>query len=144
MIPTDLTDYRLDCWEVPRARVLTAQRTGADSQAFGTVFSDWPGDELRRDVLERALDNCAIDGVVRCLPRAELDHARLLDVETRSGRHLRIHLDQGFGYWRVSDRSNKAFDFSQSSQHQAQAIAEMDVAVQGSRYPTYVFVTSRE
>jgi hypothetical protein len=133
-----------DRWEVPRVRVVTAQRAGIDVHASGTVFSDWSADEMRRDVLERSLDNCAIDGVVRCIPRADLDHARLFDIETKSGKHLRIHLDQGFGYWRASHRANKAFDFSQSPQHQAQAIAEMDIAVQGSRYPTYVFVTSRD
>ena len=75
-------------------------------------------------------------------------HARLLEVHFVSGRKLRLRLDQGLSYWRISrsaDYRSKTFNFMQTdAKQQAEALLRVDVPIAGDEHATQIFIRTFE
>ena len=72
--------------------------------------------ETRTEVLSALIPGAK----VRVLPKGELPHYRALRADLADGRRLEILLDQGFGAWRVDEKTRH--DFNASSTAQARSI----------------------
>ena len=75
-------------------------------------------------------------------------HARLLQVHFVSGQKLRLRLDQGLSYWRISrsaDYRSKTFNFMQTyAKQQASALLRADVPIAGDEHATQIFIRTFE
>ena len=71
-------------------------------------------------------------------------HARLLEVHFMSGQKLRLRLDQGISYWRISrsaDYRSKTFNFMQTdAKQQAAALLRVDLPIAGDEHATQIFI----
>jgi hypothetical protein len=124
----------------------SAVRQDGQKWLGGKVFADWPTSQMRDAVVELVLQPF---GKAKINSSQKLQHSRVLELLFSTGEVLRVRLDQGVSYWRVSSWSKGGangtwFNFANlNAAVQAKAIAEMEVWVEGQIAPTQVFVKVR-
>ncbi|WP_418024483.1 hypothetical protein ACNKFW_01150 [Paracoccus sp. TD-10] len=91
------------------------------------LHDTFPADTARREVMCQLVPGAD----VRLLTKAKMAHNRSLAITLKDGRQLTIHLDQGFGGWRVDGVHRH--DFSASEAAQARAISVAVFGVSGDK-----------
>ncbi len=91
------------------------------------LHDTFPADTARREVMCQLVPGAD----VRLLAKAKMAHNRSLAITLKDGRQLTIHLDQGFGGWRVDGVHRH--DFSASEAAQARAISVAVFGVSGDK-----------
>jgi hypothetical protein len=93
----------------PGLKLTIATERVGDDHASDTrplpIYLNWPSSDLQRNVLRVLFDLDA--GRDPCLDKSDLPHDRFLRLTWPSGPRLRISLDQGFGFLRVSGQVPK-------------------------------------
>jgi hypothetical protein len=77
--------------------------------------------------------------------KKQVPHWRAFSIRFADHRTLRVRLDEGVSYWRLSPSSKSGpkalyFDFDRVAAVQAKALQTLDVAVEGKPVPQPVFV----
>ncbi|RWR05441.1 DEAD/DEAH box helicase [Paenirhodobacter populi] len=91
------------------------------------LHDTFPSDSTRREVMCQL----APGAEVNLLVKAKMPHSRSLMITLKDGRKLTIHLDQGFGGWRVDGAHRHDFGASQAAQAKAISIAVFGVGGDG-------------
>lgn len=101
----------------------------ADRSREGSRFlhDAFPADSTRREVMCQLLPGSEVN----LHAKAKMPHSRSLAITLKDGRQLTIHLDQGFGGWRVDGVHRHDFGASESAQ--ARAISAAVFGVTGDR-----------
>jgi len=110
------------------------------------VWHDWEDLASRDAALIGGLAGVGVNGRLATPEKHQTSHGRLLVVEFDAGKTLLLRFDQGVSYWRLdrsAHRSAGRFDFSSDTQSQADALAAMNIKIEGSPQPTQVFVSVR-
>ncbi len=108
------------------------------------LWDDWEDQATRIEVVETLLGGIGaeLDGQFNDDRRQA--HARLFEVRFASGKKLRLRLDQGIAYWRVSrsaEYRSKTFNFAEvDARRQALALLRADVPLAGDEHPTQIFI----
>jgi len=73
-----------------------------------------------------------------------MDHSRFIEIGFESGKILTVRFDQGVSYWRSAYKNPKKltyFDlYSEDIEGQSSHLAELNIIIEGSALPTYLFV----
>lgn len=137
-----------DEWEARTVSVTLAPLPEARVQRRPSqYFDNWLSDVHRREALESAFEYCGIELDLIESDKRDAIHARVLEIELRSGKRVRIWLDQGFSYWKMATPStfrhsggDRSFPFHAGPEVQAKAICEAGFYVEGQTFQTYIFV----
>ncbi|CAB1369121.1 DEAD/DEAH box helicase [Denitratisoma oestradiolicum] len=139
-----------DRWDNPELVITTtAVRSGGESRAFNTVYSDWPDLSVRDEVTKESFEYLGLQTKVLVPSKFSVQHGRVLEVKFSNGKVLTVRMDQGVSYWRVVQCTGPKkfptwFDFSRSNvDDQVKAIVEMTVPIEGGALPTEIFVKLR-
>jgi len=119
-------------------------------QPSSTIKHDWVSASDLRSVISAWLEVAA--GIVphvhlKQKPH-ELQHSRVISIKWASGKHTRIILDQGMGYWapRMTRRDELNFDFNRPLQDQLQQMVDKYRAVlmiNGGSWPTFITLETK-
>jgi replicative superfamily II helicase len=124
-------------------------RDGGEKSLAGKVYSDWPKTATRDAVATLVLESLSNKGSIKASDKIAVQHGRVLEIVFSCGQSLVVRLDQGVGYWRVSNWAKGgpnaiSFDFGNSVlTTQANAICNMSVWLEGQAAPTQVFTKVR-
>ncbi|ARU31762.1 hypothetical protein CAP31_08765 [Sulfuriferula sp. AH1] len=112
-------------------------------------FNNWPTSTARDEAIREAFEYCGMSCILQSMPKQDVIHARLLEIECEDGHVTKAWLDQGFSYWQVPklagnllSRQASQFPFNDSAQEQGRAVSEARVRIEGQIFPTYIFVES--
>ena len=112
------------------------------------LWDDWEEQATRIEVIKRLFSGIGTELKDQFNDDQRQAHARLLEVCFASGQRLRLRLDQGVSYWRVSrsaDYRNKIFNFAEANaEKQASALLRADVPMVGDEYATQIFIRTLE
>ncbi|WP_435171281.1 hypothetical protein [Falsirhodobacter sp. 1013] len=72
----------------------------------------FPSDTTRREVMRQMLTGAQVN----LLSKSQMDHGRSLTITLNDGRQLTLHLDQGFGGWRVDGTHRHDFGAAEAAQ----------------------------
>ena len=127
-------------------QISTKSNQKSDSRPSRYCWDDWRDDAMRNSILKAALEYCGLTGEVQLDagdPHNPMAHGRVMKIHFTSRAVLKIRLDQGFSYWRVSNRPSLPFAFDGSIDEQVETIANLkgEVASPGNA-PTQIFVKS--
>lgn len=109
-----------------------------------SIFKNWcpEEDSSKRQLMEALLSRFSRVNVSLVENRADLSHARILDIILSDKREIRIRLDQGLGYWSIVERT--AYPFDQDVEDQLSWIYSdafnKTVKNYQERFATHVFV----
>ena len=101
-----------------------ADRSRHEPQLLHDAF---PADAVRCEVMRQLVPGA----VVNLHSKSRMAHGRSLGVILSDGRQLTIHLDQGFGGWRVSGVHRHNFAVSDAAQVRAISTAVFDISGDG-------------
>lgn len=90
------------------------------------LHDGFPSDGIRRELLAALLPGAEVS----LSPKPRLPHYRALTAELADGRRLTIHLDQGFGGWRVD--GTQRHDFAAPAAAQARSLTSAVFRVTGA------------
>jgi len=110
------------------------------------VWHDWEDLASRDAALTGGLARIGVSGRLATPQKHQTSHGRFLIAKFDSGKTLLLRFDQGVFYWRLDRSGNRPagwFDFPADTQLQAEALALMNVEIEGSQQPTQVFVSIR-
>jgi hypothetical protein len=105
-------------------------RGGSRAGIPSRLRDDWPNLQTRNGVLLKLVTTLGFAATVEVGERADLPHARMLRIE--GARHrVEILLDQGFGFWRPTQRI--PFYFNAREDEQALELSRANFSVVGER-----------
>ena len=138
-------------WGLPKISIETArnQNTG-ESYLSGAIWTDWSDSNLRDQILKYMLGSMSSQVQLQIEEKSALRHARILEVFFDGGSSMTLRLDQGVSYWRAvtsnQDRFSKPwrFDFGLDPKKQGEMLFATTLKVEGSAYPTEIFIKVRE
>ncbi|MEH6628886.1 MAG: DEAD/DEAH box helicase [Motiliproteus sp.] len=107
---------------------------------------DWSDDQQRKAVMEAMFEYIGQDAQVSLKPKNEISHGRVLRLKWLDGVVTTLRLDQGVGYWYLHRDHNVEFDFSQSSENQAEQLSKVSEVARiyaCSSAPTQIFIKNR-
>ena len=111
--------------EIAQIKVLTARLEKFERPGWA-MFHSFSEDGQRRKVLQTLLPNASID--IRA--KADLPHARSLNLTLGDGRRVVLLLDQGFGAWRADGELRHNFTSDPPVQARALRAAAFRVVVE--------------
>lgn len=119
-------------------------------QAHNTIKHDWSSASDLESVITAWLEaTVGIAPQVRLKQKPyELQHSRVISVKWASGKHSRIILDQGMGYWvpRMLHRDELNFDFYRKLEDQVLQMVEKyrgAMMSNGGIWPTFITVETK-
>lgn len=134
-------------WSSPVIEIETqAGKSYSNRQARAPRFlwDDWEDQATRIAVIEALFGGIGARLQGQFNENRRQAHARLLEVTFASGKKLRLRLDQGIAYWRISrsaEYRSKSFNFAEAdAKRQALALLRADVPLVGDEHPTQIFV----
>ena len=112
------------------------------------LWDDWEDQVIRIEVIKTLFADIGMVLNDQFNEGRRQAHTRLLEVHFASGRKLRLRLDQGISYWRISrsaDYRSKTFNFMQTdAKQQAAALLRVDVPIAGDEHATQIFIRTFE
>lgn len=140
-----------DEWEVRSVSVTLAPLPEARIQRRPSqFFENWLSDLHRREALESAFDYCGIDLDLIESDKRDAIHARVMEIKLRSGKKVRVWLDQGFSYWKMATPSafrhsggGRSFPFHAGPEVQGKAISDALFFIEGQAFQTYIFIETQ-
>ncbi|WP_295763806.1 DEAD/DEAH box helicase [Undibacterium sp.] len=125
-------------------QISTISSAKLDTRQSINCWDDWKDEAVRDQILEGALSYCGLDpkvSVVAGGAYSQVGHGRVMTLRFTSGKTIKVRLDQGFSYWRISTRPSLPFPFSAAISEQVERIASLPGAVTSSgSAPTQIFV----
>lgn len=122
----------------------TTKHIRVDDMFGGKVSSDWPDVRMRDEVVRLVLQTLSKSVEILTGDKKQVPHWRAISVTFSDGRTLRVRLDEGVSYWRLSPKGGaKAlyFDFHDArAAAQSKAVQELDAWVEGKVAATPVFI----
>ena len=109
--------------DLSRIHLLTARQDRSDQQGW-SVFHPWADDAQRRQVIALLLPKAAL----KIQRKAEVPHARSLELKLGDERRVRLLLDQGFGAWRADGSVRHDFQADPATQARALRSASFRVS----------------
>ncbi len=138
-------------WSTPKISIeTTSNQNAGENYLSGTVWTDWSDSHLRNQVLKYMLSSMSSQVQLVIEEKSALRHARILEVIFDGGSIITLRLDQGVSYWRAvtsnQDRFNRPwrFDFGLEPKKQGDMLFATTLKVEGSTYPTEIFIKVRE
>lgn len=138
-----------DRWNVSTATIGVAPfQENADSFRRPSMpFNNWSKVAQRDSAILEGFEYCGITCNLKTISKSDALHARVLEIKASDGHSTKIWLDQGFSYWRTPAiaRQNPykyapRFPFDGDEKAQGQAIAELNITIEGQAFPTYIFI----
>ena len=112
------------------------------------LWDDWQDQAIRIEVIKTLFADIGMVLNDQFNEGRRQAHARLLEVHFASGRKLRLRLDQGISYWRISrsaDYRSKTFNFMETdAKQQAAALLGVDLPIAGDEHATQIFIRTFE
>ena len=135
-------------WDLSGCEVITANcRAHGNNPVKNRLWGDWCDTSVRNAILQGVLEYIGVDAIVFSRALSETSHSRLLEIMFRSGKVLTVRLDQGVSYWRsaCNNPSHQTyFDlFSKDIDKQSALLAELNIDIEASILPTYIFVKTQ-
>lgn len=91
------------------------------------LHDTFPSDTTRREVMRQMMPGAQVN----LLSKSQMDHGRSLTITLNDGRQLTLHLDQGFGGWRVDGAHRHDFGAPEAAQAKAIAAAAFPIVGEG-------------
>ena len=113
--------------ETAEMKILTARHDRYERPGWA-VFHSFPDDGQRGKVIQALLPKVSID--IRA--KADLPHARSLNLTLGDGRRVVLLLDQGFGAWRAEGEMRHDFKGDPPAQARALRAASFRVVVEAN------------
>lgn len=137
-----------DSWAISSCEIVTAEhRAYGDNPVTSKLWGDWRNTDLRNAVLKGALEYIGLNAKITSRPVPKMDHSRFIEIGFESGKILTVRFDQGVSYWRSAYKNPKKltyFDlYSEDIEGQSSHLAELNIIIEGSALPTYLFVRVR-
>lgn len=137
-------------WDNPTITITTTNVRPAvgSGQVYGRLFSDWPEQAVRDQVLEHTFKYSGMNIKLQVLNKFSVQHGRVFEVGFSDGKILSVRMDQGVSYWRLStfndlQRVSHSFNFTQTNQEQAEILANLSSTIEGGSMETELFVKLR-
>ena len=138
-------------WSKPVMQIETLASKSYSSrrgQSPRFLWDDWEDQATRIEVIETLFGGIGAELHGQFNDDRRQAHARLLEVCFASGQKLRLRLDQGISYWRVSrsaDYRSRTFSFAEAdAKQQALALLRADVPMEGDEHATQIFIRKLE
>ncbi|WP_243367384.1 DEAD/DEAH box helicase [Fundidesulfovibrio soli] len=137
-----------DRWSNPQFEIITTgQRSFGENFSSRTVWTDWTEIEIRDQAIKHTFQCKGIEATMRVVDKTATKHGRLLEIDFNTGARLSLRFDQGVSYWRASsgsvNRLASRFNFDLDPAEQGEIIADMQVHVEGNKWPTEIFTKVR-
>lgn len=145
-IISSLSSHLDSKWNVEEALIATGNKTGDYRSPSRGYFANWDDTQTRLDVTKNYLSKFNVRSNPIALDSNSLPHGRVLELKWSSGEVTTIRLDQGVGYWRASKNGRLGYlDHGDSVDKQSSEMASAirNLGVEGSGFPTQVFVKHR-
>lgn len=126
----------------------TKDRTTGGYGSRNVLWADWQNTDLRDVVLSSLFYRQGFDVELQIAGKSQLQHGRILEIDFKDGKQLKLRFDQGVSYWRAVGGGPRGgqtirFDFDLPPEEQARRLAETSADVEGGLHPTEIFVTVR-
>jgi len=136
-------------WKSVKVSVFTTKERTAGGYSFRNVlWADWQSTDIRDRVLSSLLDRQGMTIDLQVAGKSQVQHGRILEIDFKDGKQLKLRLDQGVSYWRTvgtGPRGSQAvrFDFDLDQEEQARKLLVTTAEVEGGQHPTEIFITAR-
>jgi len=111
-----------------------------------TWFHDWQDPQDREEVVHGLFSERFDDFSWKTGKLHDVAHARVLLLRWADGEQWEVRLDQGLGYWRLSNRNRNGFPFGKGTNEQLKGLQKLniDVSEASQSYPTYWYIVKCE